>query len=406
MTRADGAMAVLPGTDLVRHSRVLHRAHDAVMSGDAPPTALREVVSRSWARVLGFGLDPSRPNTREGVSRDEVERRRACSPLALVVDELRAVLSSVADASHFISVIIDADGVILWREGAPRVLMRADTLGFEEGATWTEDHVGTNAIGTALAERAPVQLFAAEHFELGQHPWYCTAAPVHDPRTGALLGVVDVSGPALTLHPAIGALIQTATRVAEMRLWQHHRLRLDRLRAGAEHLLATASGPLLVVDDDGWVAHQSGLAGRDRIAAPAEGHPLAVPGLGLCVPERLPGGWLIRQAGARQTISAHLTTDPAGGTVLDVHSTHGPAERHWCTRLSPRHADILQALRRAGPAGLTAADLSQHLFGDGDHQVTVRAEISRLRRLVGPLVTTAPYRFDSDVQLTMDGPTR
>lgn len=394
MTRADGAAAVLPGTDLVRHSRVLHQAHDAVMSGAAPPTPLRAVVSRSWSRVLGFGLDPSRPNTREGVPRDEVERRRASSPLALVVDELRAVLSSVADASHFISVVIDADGVILWREGAPRVLMRADILGFEEGATWTEDHVGTNAIGTALAERAPVQLFAAEHFELGQHPWYCTAAPIHDPRTGALLGVVDVSGPALTLHPAIGALIQTATRLAEMRLWQHHRLRLDRLRAGAEHL----PGPLLVVDDDGWVAHQSGFAGRDRIAAPADGRPLAVPGLGLCVPERVPGGWLIRQAGARQAIVAHLTTEPGGGTVLEVHS----AERHWRTRLSPRHADILQALRRAGPAGLTAADLSQRLFGDGDHQVTVRAEISRLRRLVGPLVTTAPYRFDSDIRLTVD----
>ena len=392
-------MAVLPGTDLVRYSRVLHRAHDAVMSGDAPPTPVRAVVSRSWSRVLGFGLDPSRHNARDTVSRDEVERRRATSPLHLVVDELRAVLSGVADASHFISVVIDADGLILWREGAPKVLSRADSLGFEEGAAWTEDHVGTNAIGTALAERAPVQLFAAEHFELDQHPWYCTAAPVHDPRTGALLGVVDISGPALTLHPAIGALIQTATRLAEMRLWQHHRMRLDRLRAGAEHLLATSSGPLLVVDDDGWVAHQSGLPGHDRIAAPADGRPLAVPGLGLCVPERIPGGWLVRRAGARQPVNAHLTSE-AGGTVLAVHST----ERQYRVRLSPRHADLLRALRRAGPAGLTAADLSERLFGDGDHQVTVRAEISRLRRIVGPLVTPAPYRIDEDVRLTEGSP--
>lgn len=404
MTRADGAVAVLPGTDLVRYSRVLHQAHDAVMSGAAPPTPLRGVVSRSWSRVLGLGLDPSRPNARENVPRDEVERRRAASQLGLVVDELRAVLSSVADASHFISVIIDADGVILWREGAPRVLMRADTLGFEEGATWTEDHVGTNAIGTALAERAPVQLFAAEHFELDQHPWYCTASPVHDPRTGELLGVVDISGPALTLHPAVGALIQTATRLAEMRLWQHHRLRLDRLRAGAEHLLATTSGPVLIVDDDGWVAHQSGSPVRDRIAAPTDGRPVAVPGLGLCVPERIPGGWVVRQAGARQTITAHLTTDPSGGSVLDVHSTHGGAERHWRTKLSRRHADLLRALRDAGPTGHTAAALSHLLFGDADHQVTVRAEISRLRRLVGPLVTSAPYRIDADVNLTTDEP--
>ncbi|TDP94923.1 GAF domain-containing protein [Labedaea rhizosphaerae] len=394
MTRADGAAAVLPGTDLVQHSRALHRAHDAVMSGARPPTPLRGVVSRSWSRVLGFGLDPSGRNTRTLLAPDEVERRRDSSPLHLVVDELRAVLSSVADASHFISVVTDADGVILWREGAPGVLRRADSLGFGQGATWTEDHVGTNAIGTALAEHAPVQLFSAEHFEQGQHPWYCTAAPLHDPRTGDLLGVVDVSGPAMTLHPAIGALIHTATKLAEARLWQHHREQLDRLRASAAHL----SGPFLVVDDDGWVAHQAGLRVRDRVAAPAEGRPLTVPGLGLCVPERLPGGWLVRQAGARQTVHAHLSTEPDGGAVLDVQSD----QDGWRTRLSRRHAEVLRALHQTGPDGLTAADLSRHLFGDDDHQVTVRAEISRLRRIVGPLVTAAPYRLDGDVELTVD----
>lgn len=392
--RADGAAAVLPGTDLARHSKVLHRAHDAVMSGGAPPPDLRALVTRSWSRVLGLGLDPGKPNGRDGVPRDELERRRAGSPLALVVDELRAVLSSVADASHFISVVTDADGVILWREGAAGVLLRADSLGFAEGATWTEDHVGTNAIGTALAERAPVQLFAAEHFELGQHPWYCTASPVHDPRTGALLGVVDVSGPAMTLHPAIGALIQTATRLAESRLWFHHRQRLDRLRAGAEHL--AASGPLLVVDDDGWVAHHSGVAVRDRVAAPVAGRPVAVPGVGLCEAERVPGGWLIRPAGERGAVRALLSADP-GGAVLSV----DPGGREWRTGLSPRHAEVLRALHRAGSAGLTAAELSGRLYGDDNHQVTVRAEISRLRRVVGALVATAPYRIAPGVELTI-----
>ena len=48
--------------------------------------------------------------------------------------------------------------------------VQADRLGFSEGAVWTEMTVGTNAIGTALAEQAPVQLFSAEHFEQQQHP--------------------------------------------------------------------------------------------------------------------------------------------------------------------------------------------------------------------------------------------
>ncbi len=46
----------------------------------------------------------------------------------------------------------------------------------------------------------------------------------------------------------------------------------------------------------------------------------------------------------------------------------------------------------AAPPGLTAGRLSQALFGTAEHVVTVRAEVSRLRRAIGALVATNPYR--------------
>ncbi len=376
--------AVAPGTDLGQHARALQRVHDAVMGGAEPPARPRALVSRSWSRVLSFGLDPTRANARDPLPWAEVERRRRASPLTLVVDEIRAVLTSVADASRFIVVVTDAEGVILWREGSAGVLRRADALGFTEGATWTEDHVGTNAIGTALAEQAPVQLFSAEHFEEGQHPWYCTASPVHDPRTGALLGIVDVSGPALTLHPALVALVDTATKLAEARLWRHHEQALGRLRRSAEHVLATTTGPLLLVDDDGWVAHRAGVLVRDRIAAPRADRPLTVPGLGLCVPERLGEGWLVRPDERAVRLTARLRTVD-GRALLEV-SGASDAGGGWRASLTPRHAAILRLLSHAGPDGLSAAALSRSLFGDDEHLVTVRAEVSRLRRVVGAIV--------------------
>jgi len=384
--------AVLPGTDLGVHARTLREVHDAVLAGSRPHVPPRPLVARSWSRVLRLGLDPSRPNARDPLGRAEVERRRRTSPLSLVIDDIRSVLGSVADASRFITVVTDLDGVILWREGSARVLLQADALGFGVGATWTEDHVGTNAIGTALAEAAPVQLFSAEHFEEGQIPWYCTAAPLHDPRTGTLLGVVDVSGPALTLHPAITALVETAARLAEAQLWRRHQERLERLRRSAEHVLATTSGPLLLVDEHGWVAHHAGVAARDRIAVPDERRPLAVPGLGLCVPERLVDGWLVRPSPTPQTMAATLDLR-ADEAVLEVSSADG----RWRTPLTPRHAAILDQLHRSGRTGLSAAQLSRAIFGDDAHQVTVRAEVSRLRRTVGALVATAPYRIAAEV---------
>lgn len=384
--------AISPGVDLGLHARQLVRVHDAVMSGSRPPDRPRPVVARSWQRMLSLGLDATRPLTRDILPIDQVETRRTASALALVANEIRSVLTSVADASLFIVVITDADGVILWREGAAAVLRQADSLGFALGAMWSEKYVGTNAIGTALAEQSPVQLFSAEHFEQRQHPWYCTAAPIHDPRDGSLLGIVDVSGPAMTLHPALVALVDSAVRLAQTALWQRHQQQLQRLRDGAGHLIATARGPLLLVDDHGWVAHHEGVSVRDRIAAPRADRPLAVPGLGLCVPERVGEGWLVRPAPRQQPLTARLGTD-------DV--LHLVGDERWSVPLSRRHAQVLRLLA-AAPGGLTAAQLSSRLYGDTDHEVTVRAEISRLRRAAGAVVATAPYRIADGIGLVCD----
>lgn len=394
-TGAGGHAAVTPGVDLPSRARELLRVHDAVLSGARPASAPRAVVARSWRRVMGLGLDAGATTTRDPLPVTEVERRRAASPISLAIDELRHVLTSVADASTFLMVVTDADGVVLWREGSARVRRVADRLGFEEGAVWTEAHVGTNAIGTALAEAAPVELFSAEHFEQAQHPWYCSAWPMHDPRTGELLGVVDVSGPALTLHPAIRVLVESAVRLAEVRIRQQHRDHLEQLRRSTEPLLAGATGPLLVVDDLGWVAHHSGLPRSDRVQAPRPEHPLAVPGLGVCLPERLGAGWLLRPPSASgRSVRARLDV-VAGSLAVDT------GAESWHLPLTQRHVEVLRLLAAAGPGGLTAAALSVALFGDADHLVTVRAEVSRLRRVVGALVDTGPYRLAAGVRLSV-----
>ena len=389
--------AVAPGTDLSTHARVLSRVHDAVLAGGRPPVRPRRVVERSWSRVLGLGMDPDRPRPRDPLPVEAVQARRRTSGLEQVVDELRQVLVGVAEASHGLVVVTDAEGVVLWRDGSAATRRHADRLGFAEGATWTEAAVGTNAIGTALAEAAPVQLFSAEHFEAAQHPWYCSAAPVHSPVTGELLGVVDVSGPALTLHPAIGALVETSVRLAETGLWRRHEQHLDRLRRAAEPVLGTVRGPLLLVDDEGWVAARSGVAAGPRVAVPRAGRPVAVAGLGLCTPERLGEGWLLRPAEARVPVSAEL--DLTAAPVLRVRGGDGS----WSAGLTRRQAQVLALVAAAGPAGLDAAALGRALFGDDGHVVAARAEVSRLRRVVGDLVATAPYRLAGGVLLAVTG---
>ena len=74
-------------------------------------------------------------------------------------------------------------------------------MNFAVGALWSEGGAGTNAIGTALAADHAVQVFAAEHFNEVVQAWTCAAAPVHDPDTGDLIGVIDLTSRMSTVHP-------------------------------------------------------------------------------------------------------------------------------------------------------------------------------------------------------------
>ncbi len=386
----DGVCAVGRGTDLRRYARRLHQAHDATMAGGPAPADVRGLVRRSWNRVRAYGVDPDPRPLADPAGPDVVESRRAASPLTGVLPELRASLTSIAEDADHIMVVTDADGFVLWREGSPFVARQAEGLGFSPGADWSEASVGTNAIGTALVEQASVQLFSAEHFVRNQHPWTCTACPVHDPSTGELLGVVDLSGPALTVHPTTVALVRTAVRLAESGLWTRHETRLDALRAVAAPMLAGLRGPALVVDEHGWVAAATGTAVRERVGAPREGEVVLVHGIGACSAEHVPGGWLLRpDTPTDATPRTHLRLDLAARPPQAV--VTGRSE--WRYPLSRRHAQILALLVEAGPAGLDTSSLSRGLYGDADHLVTVRAEMSRLRRTLGGLLSARPYRL-------------
>ncbi|WP_428839233.1 hypothetical protein [Rhodococcus ruber] len=207
--------------------------------------------------------------------------------------------------------------------------------------------------------------------------------------------MVDVSGPALTIHPTISALVETAVRLAEAQLWRLHENRLERLRTVAAPVLASMSGPLLLVDEHGWVAHASGVAATKRVAAPTADRTLSVPGLGMCVPEQLAHGWLIRPAGGPARITMEL--DLSGAPTVVVSG----ADSTWRSALSARHAEIMLMLHLRGREGMTVTELSNGIYGDPDHAVAVRAEVSRLRRALGSVVESRPYRLADSVDLTL-----
>lgn len=402
----------------VRESaQLLARVREAALAGDAPPAAPRTVISESWLRVRNHGVDPDIGRHAGILSTEEIEHRRQSSPLGDVMPLLRDGLVTVADVAWHIMVVTDGEGRVLWRDGSLAVRKSADRLGFAEGASWAEDVVGTNAIGTALVTRAPVQVHSAEHFVRTHHAWTCAAAPLHDPRDGRLLGVVDISGPAATIHPATLSLVTAVTRVAEGELRLRHWASIERLRSIAAPLLARIEGKAVAVDRNGWTAAVTGMAPPDRVALPAtvrsgssgSGSDLAfgevwLPSLGMCSLEPLPGGWLIRAADRdRPPAMSRVVLDVSRPRAWSV--TVSGAAGSWAQQLSPRHAELLfvLALHRGGRS---AAELARDLFGDASRTVTVRAELSRLRRNLAGVLAHRPYRFADGVDVELVRPER
>jgi transcriptional regulator of acetoin/glycerol metabolism len=235
----------------------------------------------------------------------------------------RLLVEPAADSAQIVA-LGDAAGRLLWVEGHRALRTRAERMGFLPGACWLEEEAGTNAPGTALALDHPVQIFACEHFSRAAHPWSCAAAPIHDPATGAVLGVLDITGGDHVAAPQALSLVRAAAAAAEAELLiQRQQPTVSRRRP------PTAAVP-------GRSRPRLQVLGRDR---------------------------------------ALLTLQ---GTAVE---------------LTPRHSEIVLLLAlRSG--GLSADALGALLHQEEADRVTVRAEMSRLRRLVGDgLLASRPYRL-------------
>ncbi|NUT33477.1 MAG: transcriptional regulator [Hamadaea sp.] len=204
-----------PGTETTARAGEIARAHEAFLSGATPDTLdVRDVVIASWQRSAHAHVDPDAPPP-VILADQELDAYRDGHLLSAVLPVLRDLVGRVAeDGGHLMS-ISDAQGRLLWVEGHSGVRRIGEAIHFLAGAVWDEKFAGTNAPGTALALDAPVQIFATEHFAVPVHPWTCAAAPIHDPATGDILGMIDVTGGDVVAHPHSLALVTAAARAAE-----------------------------------------------------------------------------------------------------------------------------------------------------------------------------------------------
>ncbi|GAB3492844.1 sigma-54-dependent transcriptional regulator family protein [Flexivirga lutea] len=187
---------------------------------------VRPEVYQSWLRSLTDGLEPEAELSQEPLADDALSALRDQHPLAASMPLIRSLLTQSATEAGLLVAVSDAAGRLMWVEGNTTLRRRAEKMLFLPGADWTEQAVGTNAPGTAIAIDRAVRIHGAEHLARQVTPWSCSAAPIHDPDTGAKLGALDLTGDDDAATPQSLALVGATVAAVEAQL------RVARLTSG------------------------------------------------------------------------------------------------------------------------------------------------------------------------------
>ena len=189
----------------------------------------------------------------------------------------------LAEESNSLVQVTDASGLTLYLGGAEWLKARAAEMNLVEGARCSETVNGTNGVGTALAADHPVQVFAFEHFSYHHREWVCSGAPIHDPVSGRLVGVIDLSSPWRIAHPRSLELVTTAARTTEQCLLQGRRDHDARLRRRYGDL--TTKSTDLLVNREGYVLIGDDSAHAKPLDVPESGGEIAMDDGSLAVAE-------------------------------------------------------------------------------------------------------------------------
>jgi transcriptional regulator of acetoin/glycerol metabolism len=173
---------------------------------------VRAEIVASWRRAMYRHLRPE-------VTVPRYDDLRVTSPSLL--DAADSVLTALGDdiaATNTVVALADHRGQIMRRYGPGPAARWLDRLGLAPGFVWSEDVLGTNAVGMALEAHGSVLVTGDEHFADTLTGASSGAAPVVWMDSGQLVGVVAVVRPADEASDLMLAMARQAARDITNRL--------------------------------------------------------------------------------------------------------------------------------------------------------------------------------------------
>jgi transcriptional regulator of acetoin/glycerol metabolism len=200
------------------HTRYIQSVLKGTSREDSAATP--DYVKRSWVRCLSqYRLDPQSQREPFVLPREErLARKELNLELVSFADAEMAHLYHQLAGSGYSIILTDHDGVLLDYYGDLSFRNAAFRTGLVLGAVWSEEHGGTNGMGTCLFERAPLIIHRDQHFFSRNTGLTCCAAPIFDYR-GELVAVLDASGESDRAQQHTLVLVNMSAQMIENRLF-------------------------------------------------------------------------------------------------------------------------------------------------------------------------------------------
>jgi len=232
-----------------------------IKSGEIMKDDFSPLIASSWKRCYAYKVDPYDGVCHQVLDQEEFAKaRKRRSQLINIALPLMQKLYNYVTGSGFLVMLTDERGIILEMLGDEETIKKAQAINFFKGAVWTEEQVGTNAIGTVLKERIPLQVNSCEHYCQLHHTWTCSAAPIFNQRE-QLIGVVNMSGPYQKTHQhTLGMVVSAADAIMYQMRVQHQNTQLKVMNERMRNIFMTMSEGAVLVNKSGKITNINQVA--------------------------------------------------------------------------------------------------------------------------------------------------
>ena len=214
----------------------------------------KKIIQDSWKRSRKQGVEQTGRNPAVAVTGKELELLLADNQE--LIDAARPLMQSLYElvaASGFVVVLLNASGYIIEVIGRMDDQQSSWTRHYARGVKWTEDLVGTSALGLTLLGYGPIQVVGEEHYRRDYDGWTCSAAPICDDQ-GGIHGVLSVTGSKENVHShTLGMVVSAAAAISNTIKVRRAQKQLEDTARLHATIINSVSDGLLMINAQGTV---------------------------------------------------------------------------------------------------------------------------------------------------------